>query len=47
MRLRSLAGTIFALFCAAMLGLAAGAVWMLAAVSLGQVAAWQIGRAHV
>lgn len=40
MRLRSLAGTIFALFCAAMLGLAAGAVWMLAAVSLGQVAAW-------
>lgn len=40
MSLRPLAGSLFALFCAAMLGLAAGAVWMLAAVSLGQVAAW-------
>ena len=40
MSLRSLAGSLFALLCATMLGLAAGAVWMLAAVTLGQVAAW-------
>jgi vitamin B12 transport system permease protein len=40
MSLRSLPGAVFATFCAAMLGLAAGAVWMLAAVSFGQVMSW-------
>lgn len=40
MKARSLLGNLFAVVCAAMLGLAAGAVWMLAAVSLGQMASW-------
>jgi vitamin B12 transport system permease protein len=37
---RALLGAVFAAFCAAMLGLAAGAVWMLLAVSFGQVLPW-------
>jgi vitamin B12 transport system permease protein len=40
MSVRTLAGAVFALACAIMLGLAAGAIWMVAAVSLGSVAAW-------
>jgi vitamin B12 transport system permease protein len=40
MNLRALLGAVFATFCAAMLGLAAGAVWMLLAVSFGQVLPW-------
>jgi vitamin B12 transport system permease protein len=42
MSVRTLAGAVFALACAVMLGLAAGAVWMVAAVSLGSVAAWLV-----
>jgi vitamin B12 transport system permease protein len=36
----ALLGAVFAAFCAAMLGLAAGAVWMLLVVFLGQTASW-------
>ncbi|MDO1530392.1 hypothetical protein QMK61_16260 [Fulvimonas sp. R45] len=36
----ALFGAVFAAFCAAMLGLAAGAVWMLLVVFLGQTAPW-------
>lgn len=37
---RSLISALFGVFCAAMLGLAAGAVWMLLAVSLGRTMPW-------
>jgi len=40
MSARTFAGAVFAVFCAAMLGLAAGAVWMMAAVSLRQTSPW-------
>ncbi|WP_329742714.1 hypothetical protein [Dyella sp. A6] len=40
MSLRNLIGTIFSVFCAAMLGLAAGAVWMLFAVWQGRTMPW-------